>query len=555
MNIFKGTKKSLSKLLLSEGVESKNMRAAKHYLYDNMHCSENEAMNIIGNIKTDIPNSRLGKCKFMLAMVRMFHTGEFSNGSTITDINKTLKYVASNAHINEYDQNLNGLTAEQIIQRFTTIAYDSLEQDKQDVSSQQYNEQSSRYMIVRIDCFEDAEDYASFVSWCVTQDEYMYNSYTHNGTGVFYFCLRDGYEFEEEVIGENCPLDDYGLSMIAVSINSDGSCNTITCRWNHDNGGNDSIMTPKELSQVVQRNFYETFKPLTTEEIENKRREILARVKEELEEETEYYGVEETCEPYVYDPDYGDKIEKNVFMFESKYGKVIIDENANLLSETIFDEVWNRYSDIIPVKKDEKWNIIDLNGNFLSQIWFDNIYRPNTFRYGYAFVGNNNKQSILNTKGELMFPWVDAVYDSSYKLIKLNGVVEYGYNGYTNYRKIGANKDLFETPPTDIKTLPMNVHPDLKAKWRILNFNNQEYYQLYDVSTGQLVTPLKISPNMGTYLEALVVKPYDNPEKYYIIHYDGEVSEIDGGMCHIRKESVNKKTVILKETQLLNLKK
>ena len=85
--------------------------------------------------------------------------------------------------------------------------------------------------------------------------------------------------------------------------------------------------------------------------------------------------------------------------------------------------------------------------------------------------------------------------------------------------------------------------------------NNQEYYQLYDVSTGQLITPLKISSNMGTYLEALVVKPYDNPEKYYIIHYDGEVSEIDGEMCHIRKESVNKKTVILKETQLLNLKK
>ena len=60
---------------------------------------------------------------------------------------------------------------------------------------------------------------------------------------------------------------------------------------------------------------------------------------------------------------------------------------------------------------------------------------------------------------------------------------------------------------------------------------------------------------MGTLLEALVVKPYDNPEKYYMINRKGEVSEIDREMCHIRKESVNKKTVILKETQLLSLKK
>ena len=80
------------------------MSAAKHYLYDKKGFDEQQAMKCIGSIKTNIPNSRLGKCKFMLAMVRMFCNGEFNDGSTIMDVNKCLKYATSNTHINEYNQ-------------------------------------------------------------------------------------------------------------------------------------------------------------------------------------------------------------------------------------------------------------------------------------------------------------------------------------------------------------------------------------------------------------------------------------------------------------------
>src|SRR5574344_593313 len=82
-----------------------------------------------------------------------------------------------------------------------------------------------------------------------------------------YFCLREDFKQVEREPSEGCPLDDYGLSMIAVSVDMDGSCNTITCRWNHKNGGNDSIMTPKELSNIIGKNFYETFLPYTEEEL------------------------------------------------------------------------------------------------------------------------------------------------------------------------------------------------------------------------------------------------------------------------------------------------
>ncbi len=57
--------------LLTEGAESRNMSAAKHYLYDKMGYNEQKAMQFIGSVKTDIPNSRLAKCKFMLGLARM----------------------------------------------------------------------------------------------------------------------------------------------------------------------------------------------------------------------------------------------------------------------------------------------------------------------------------------------------------------------------------------------------------------------------------------------------------------------------------------------------
>ena len=68
----------------------------------------------------------------------------------------------------------------------------------------------------------------------------MWDTYTLGNTNAFYFLLKKGYEHEEKKQGENCPNDEYGLSMIAVSVCPDGSINSSTCRWNHDNGATDS---------------------------------------------------------------------------------------------------------------------------------------------------------------------------------------------------------------------------------------------------------------------------------------------------------------------------
>lgn len=408
--------------LIVEGAETKNMKVAKHYLYQNKNCNEKQAMQIIGAIKTDVPNVRNAKCKFILALTRMYCEGQLSDGKVIRDINTALKYITSNAHVNEYDQNLNGLSAKEIIDRFSGVAQQDLEQDKANLERQDFTQSNNanRYEIVKITSFEEAEEYGEFTEWCVTHDEGMFETYTSAG-GVFYFCLRDDYESVERVAGENCPLDDYGLSMIATSVNADGSCNTITCRWNHANGGNDSIMTPEELSRVVGRNYYKTFLPLTPEEIELKKQKLLWEIDEELYDDSSYYDdIDEYADELTtYDPNSDNFVEDNipVYHFLSRYRDkhVLIDAESERISDEVFDGVGDRYGNYVEVEVYNgnrcKYNYVDVaTGKLVFDTWFD--YRRNYFdKDGYAIVGIDNKgETIFSAKnGALADEWFEAL--------------------------------------------------------------------------------------------------------------------------------------------------
>lgn len=250
----------LNNILLTEGRETKNMSAAKHYLYDKMGYDEKQAMNVIGQIKHDMPNSRLDKCKFMLGLVRMYCNGEINNGNIITKLNQTLEYVASDKYINNFNQDLNGLSCSELISQFEGIISQDIALRKDKMSQEQHTA-NNLYNIVKIDSFKEAKKYSRYCDWCVTQEAEAFEDYGGDLVNQFYFCLRNGFKKEKAIIGDGCPLDSYGLSMIAVSIRPDGSINTCTCRWNHDNGGNDHIMNDEQLSKLLGVNIYEVLKP------------------------------------------------------------------------------------------------------------------------------------------------------------------------------------------------------------------------------------------------------------------------------------------------------
>lgn len=219
-------------------------------------------------IRNTVPNVRMADCKFLVGATRMYFdlqndVHEFQ--SKMNKLNKMLKIICI-AHVDEYDNNFNGLSFDELDKKFSGAVKKELDDDRAQISKLQLIKNAA-YKIVPIDSFDEASKYGKYTSWCVTHHPDMYNSYTKGGLGRFYFCLQDGFEDVLKVKGEGCPMDAYGKSMIAISVNDDGSLNTCTCRWNHDNGGNDSMMDTKEISQFFGIDFYKTFKPYDVDQL------------------------------------------------------------------------------------------------------------------------------------------------------------------------------------------------------------------------------------------------------------------------------------------------
>ena len=408
--------------------------------------SESDAMQFIGQLKVKIPSVRLQQEKFLLGVARLFIDVELDVNDVFkcTNFNQALKLIASDAHVNEYDNNLNGMSADDLINRFADVRVGELSKRKELIGGKHY-QQNREYTIVPINSFDEATKYAKYNEWCVTYSEEMFDEYTCNGAGRFYFCLQNGFENVPEKVWANAPLDAYGLSMIAVSITMEGEPNSITCRWNHDNGGSDHVMDDEQLSDLLGVNFYNVFKPYTREELHAKGVILFDEVQEMLDN-----GVSPT------------DMFKEIGDFVNGYANVnlngkwnFINRNNKLLSDTWFDfaryfsdgcacvmlgdkvNFIDTYGEFISdtwydggyvflngyakVELDDKLNLIDRNGKCVSDTWFDDVYY---FAYGYAKVRLGNKWNFIDKNGKCISDtWFDDVYNfyDCYAKVELDG--------------------------------------------------------------------------------------------------------------------------------------
>ena len=398
--------------MLTEGRQTKNRNAAKNYIMQKLGYSESVAMKFIGQLKVKIPSVRLQQEKFLLGVARLFIDGDLrvNDDFKCTNFNQTLKLIASDAHVNEYDNNLNGMSAEELINRFADIRVGELSKRKELMGGKQYH-QNREYTIVPINSYKEATKYAKYNEWCVTYSEDMFDDKTCHGAGRFYFCLRNGFENVPKKVGPNAPLDEYGLSMIAVSITMEGEPNSITCRWNHDNGGSDSVMDDEQLSDLLGVNFYSVFKPYTREELHAKGVILFDEVQPMLDN-----GVSPT------------DIFEFVGYFNDGYAMVklnrkwnFINRNNKLLSDTWFDGVYDFYDGCAGIRLGGKFNFIDTYGMFISDTWYDDGY---DFVNGYAKVKLNSKWNFINRNNKLFsdtwFDWVDY-FHNGYATVKLDG--------------------------------------------------------------------------------------------------------------------------------------
>ena len=436
--------------ILTEGRQSKNRNAAKNYIIQQLGYSESDAMKFIGQLKVKIPSVRLQQEKFLLGVARLFIDGELSVNDYFkcTNFNQILKLIASDAHVNEYDNNLNGMSADELINRFADVRVGELSKRKELMGGKQYH-QNREYTIVPINSYEEATKYAKYNEWCVTYSEDMFDDKTCHGAGRFYFCLQNGFENVPKKVGPNAPLDEYGLSMIAVSVTMEGEPNSITCRWNHDNGGSDSVMDDEQLSDLLGVNFYSVFKPYTREELHAKGVILFDEVQPMLDNGVPPADIFEE----IYDFD-------DCYEMVNLNDKVnLINRNNKLLSDTWFDEVKEFLDGYAGVNLGNKWNFINNYGKIISDTWYDWVYN---FDDGYAKVELDDKLNLIDRNGKRVsntwFDWVDDFHDGyarvrlydKWNLLQTNGKLlsdtwfDWIDDFYNGYAKVELNGKLFK---------------------------------------------------------------------------------------------------------------
>ena len=377
--------------------ESSQDKAALKYLKDRGITDYDEQMKYIGSLKNDIPNLRLDKGKFMVGGLRLYFNGELSNYDNIDLFGKVLNCINKNGHTSEYDFDLNGLSLSELYDKHKEeIRLDS-ETDRER-SSQVQRGNGNGYKIIPINSFEEAEQYGEYTKWCITYRKDQFNNYTKGGKR-FYFCLKDGFE-QVERNDDGAPLNDYGLSMLAVLVDTDGNLCQITTRYNHDYGGenNDGLNKVPQLESVLDVNFYRVFKPYTREELHEMGIVTFDEVQELLDSGKKPIEVFDNCD---YFSEGFARVKLN-----DKFN--YIDENNKLLSYQWFDECSHFSEGVAGVKVGEKYNYINTKGEILSDKWFDWC---TNYSEGFAVIKVGEKYNYINTNGELVFnQWFDRCY-------------------------------------------------------------------------------------------------------------------------------------------------
>ena len=352
----------------------------------------------------------MGLARIAIGELKMFDRNAESDTALLKQVVLFLHNSTDEQLKAQYDGNLNGLDFYTLVRQLNGARREFNAANRTRLKGAT-DGRVSAYKVVAINSAEEAAKYGRYTSWCVTHSEANYDGYTEGGRR-FYFCLRDGFENVPEEVGEGCPLDDYGLSMISVLVDSEGEPNVITTRWNHENDGenNENLHTAEQVQEVTNIDFYATFKPYSLEQL------TAMGI-------TPFYVVQDMLDKGAEPEDIFVEIDKEEYglrrvYLNRKYN--FIDGENKLLFDRWFDIAWNFSEGFAKVKLNGKWNLISAEGRILSNQWFDDT---GNFMDGFAAVQLNNKWNFINTEGQIAFnQWFDAAGDfhEGFAIVRIN---------------------------------------------------------------------------------------------------------------------------------------
>src|SRR5574344_1116469 len=335
---------------------------------------------IINSVRDSIPalKNRVRGGKFTLACVRMFVDGEIRDEDTINKLNQIIRKIGETEY-EKYDKDLNGFHAEELISKYMPMIEKEKDEQVARLSSVHFSGNSD-YEAVLIPDYESSSEYHRYNEWCLTSMPKMFDTYTQNGVNSLYFLLKKGFESVKRKQGEDHPFDEYGVSMIAVTIEPEGYLHTCTVRWNHDIPSGfdaDHIMDAEKLSGIVGFNVFDKCKPS----------------------------------------------EKGIkYFYRMKNAQNMIDAGKPL--KEIFDEVKPLTTGLTLVKMNDKYNVIN-NGRLMLTKWLDYV---GDFSDGFARVGLNDKWNFIDTEGKLLLnQWFDFAnnFSEGFAKVLLNGKMNF----------------------------------------------------------------------------------------------------------------------------------
>ena len=366
----------------------------------------------------------LGLCKLYMNELLVKRNQEINNQITpIINFLRNTPHFLDAVQENNPDFNYNNITLQQL-QELTAEPMKKLRSsNKEKYQGLGVNNVRQDYDIYRLENTEHAQnfqlkdgrviDLRQYTDWCITNRQGNYNAYA-GGFGIFYVCLQHGFEQIPAECGDNCPLDSYGLSMLAICVTVEGDIKNVTCRWNHANGGNDNIMSLDELSTYFHGDPHQLFPP---------------RSKEEL-IKMGYYPLEDVIEDVkrgYYSRLYLVKEFNNGGVYIVRCGKYVIVTNNQVCNNQWFDWVGGFDSNgIAKVVLNGKWNWFSLEkqGLLFPNQWFDEI---DDYENGIAKVKLNGKWNWFDfEKQDYLFPnlwfdWVGGFDSNGIAKVKLKG--------------------------------------------------------------------------------------------------------------------------------------
>ena len=422
----------LGSFLILESKEDKTKKMLRSKGYDN----PSEIIKAVKHDFSELEHSERPAYKFLYAICRMYVDRELQNANDISTMNSMLKIISVEPHLSEYDHNLNGLNKEEIFQRFLPIQKKETEDEINFVKRMKFTGESD-YEIVKIDSYQDASRYKKYTSWCVTQNNSHFESYSCDGINQFYFCLKKGFENVKKD-NKDAPLNEYGLSMISVCVDYNGMPLYVTTRYNHEFEGenNENLCSPRQVSEVINMNFFEVFKPSKKGEKFNK-----YKIQEKLENGTDINSLFDKV----------DKITNDFYLVQN-------DKKQSFIYKKKLVSDWFKFTfDIKKIKFIEEKNdkpVIDYDGDVILKCKMSSL--PIYFNRVGGYFGCFNDE-LTTLEGAPREVGGDFICFSN-KLTSLEGAPE----------KVGGHFDCGHNKLTSLEGSPREVGGDFSCVYNNL---------------------------------------------------------------------------------------